>query len=548
MSAVDGSLSDTTTPLKCTRVISCPTTYELTSNVGSKKINVISYTNSRGTLSQCQANSASRLTYNPCPNNANSCCKEIIGGGTTETYSPVNAHGICESKCLQWSMVVGASPKEWEYEEITIGDGASCPTPPANYSNSSYYTYDTAFDSLDRCLQNEIPIFYNSFNGIINTCESPSDCTYSEFVRVRCSAPDIYGEVIDVKNNELSTLCSQDILPPPTYERSNFSSVFNANDWNKFRLTDESKNRLSNDLCKVFNLGIGSDLKVVVGTEQDYAGTYQDLDQYYILSNLPLSVSQTENYDDYFGVIGTELVSNILNSPDYDSANDGIFGKWKSVSRTMASDYLSTTDYFILSDDLTRCQSFYDSAGVYSDTNNSEDQTYDIVEFTEKQHPYVRKTCPVDPFYSNINDKTTACLDITHSGGPPSKICCVSNYAIENSNYKKPSTDYELPKECSNITATPCSLLPISDKDISSIPEGGYICGNAKNARSNNILNDQGVSNLINMYPGYDYQYINYASTTHAYYNGDHSANDTPSGVSSEGVSEEIDGLSRKSN
>ena len=173
MSAVDGSLSVTTTPLNCTRVISCPTTYELTSNAGSKKINVISYTNSSGTLSQCraQADSASRLDYNPCPNNANSCCKEIIDGTETETYSPVNAYGMCESKCLQWSKVVGASPKEWAYEEITIGDGTSCPTPPANYSNSSYYTYNTAFHSVDRCLQNEIPIFYDADNGIIN-CQS----------------------------------------------------------------------------------------------------------------------------------------------------------------------------------------------------------------------------------------------------------------------------------------------------------------------------------------------------------------------------------------
>lgn len=282
------------------------------------------------------------------------------------------------------------------------------------------------------------------------------------------------------------------------------------------------------------NLGIGSDLKVVVGTEQDYAGSYQSLDQYYIIRDLPLSVGST-NYDDHFDDIGTESVNNILNSPDYNSANDGIFGKWKSVSRTMASDYLSTTDYFILSGDLTLCQSFYDSGAVYSGTNkiNSEDQTYDIVEFTEKPHQYVRKTCPVDPFYSNITNKTTACLDITPSSGdPPSKICCVSNYAEESPNYGKDSgTGYELPKKCI-ITPSPsrdCTLSRSSNA-ISNIPDGGgYICGIPKNASKHNILNDQGSSNLINMYPGYDYQYINYASTTHKYFNGEHgSPTDTP--------------------
>jgi len=512
-------------PRNCQSLTVCPPMYEVFSNIGTKKINVVSHTNIIGLASYCDELLLEEnwLSYNPCPDNATSCCKET--NGTTETYSPVNNRAVCESTCQEWSMsnVEGTpSQKLWTYKEIKIADGETCPTPPIDFSNVSYYKHHDDYVGNSRCSLNEFPIF--SKEDIKQECPGGT-CDPGDFDKVTCTAPAYYAQVIDVISNQLSTLCTTQT--PPISIDAKLSYVLDQSIYDKIELIEIYKNSLSNDLCKVYQLGV-SNLKVVVGTEQSFPSAQElntsgDLDGFFIVQ-LPTTLQPDtgEEYDDHYDTIITESVSNLLNPSDgtrYNYNSNEKFGKWEASHETGVDQYLSTEDYFILSGDLTQCDSFYQSGAIAELKNDSSDTTYDIVDFSIVRHPYVRKTCPIDPFYSNLAQPSTAC---TNNG--TSIICCVSNYKTENSYYTPDTTSsHTLPKTC-----TENCTLSSSHKQISK-GTGYYYCGDVKQPNCGNILDDQGSSSLINMYPGYDYQYINYASTTHKYFNGEHgSPTDTP--------------------
>tara|TARA_B110000259_G_scaffold173498_1_gene206860 strand:+ start:7344 stop:8843 length:1500 start_codon:yes stop_codon:yes gene_type:complete len=482
--------------LSCEPVNVCSPFYVVVSNVGGSQIDVTPYTDSPGTAAQCLEWIDNNSPNNPCPSvsgqTVNSCCKE------GETYTPVDSTGLCRSTCLEWSMVEDSLPKEWEFKETTIEDGVTCAGRSQTFTYASNYEFNVEFESDARCLLNEYPLF--SSNGRY-VCKDDDNPCRSNFDNVKCHAPEIYAEVLDVIN--LAGPCSTSPL--------SLASVFESSNYDKIKLSEGKKGDLLSDLCKVYDLGIGSNLKVVVGTEQRFPSLQADaLAEYYNITQLPESVQEGSNYDDYADVIIPQVV-NITSHP-------GLFGRWTFNEQTVTSPYVSTDHYFILSSNLTECGGFYQSSNISDYINNGSD-TYDLVDFTRTLYPYTRKTCPIDPFYSNLAHIDTACTPATPSGG--SITCCVSNYRIESSNYS-PSTDgmYVAGKICTDSTPENC-VLSESTEDIA---VGGppYSCGPARESECGNILNDQGSANLINMYPGYDYEYINYASTTHKYFNGNH--------------------------
>jgi len=516
----------------CVGRINCPTMYLATSNASSKKVHIT--TQSAVDIPEAcnrwvndKKNNDNYLEYNPCPSQTDTCCKN-----DDDTYYPHANDGQCYETCNKWEMF-NTTPQSWGHNLSSQSESESCPD--IGYTkkeNRSDYEYDgTVAGTSSRCQSDEVPYFMS--NNVI-VCSSASSCRRTDFDKVVCATPIIYGKAYTVNPDT----CSNDSSGQPT-----LADCLDIDDDTTILLSPSVRsNAVTNLISLTSNLEMNN-LKVVIGTvkpiplSRDETQFDVDVGSYLLediqpeLANLSEKKDATSELDKYFEatLIPRTPPTGSTGSTESVEVNK-LFDIW-NLKRISADNYAAETDYKILSGDLQLCDSFYDSEGKITSLDNpgindiSEENEYSVVQFSNiSLSSRVYRTCPMDPYFSNINDKNVSCVNENepYTGDSSIVYCCINDYSNNclETQPDESSSGYILPK----ILTPTCSTLSPSANQITRDGVNLY-CGPPPTVFHDNILNDEDSTNPIHMYPGYDHEYINYKKITHDYYNGNHSSN-----------------------
>ena len=523
----------------CQRIIQCHTTYTVspespTSGSNNRKVRISASAPEFLLESQCSTPSE-QYSYNPCNDGELMCCYNPSAPSAGAKYTPLDQNGQCPIVCSEWILQTtpGVEQKRyWEYSNTPMS--TDCPDPSHSIDPSDYLlNSDNSFQE-NQCTGEDDQVVF-TLNGAPVTCGS--SCGYDQFDRVNCVQLEYNSTIEKVDEGDLNDYCTEEV--------PELSSVFvdSPSVSSYIELDSTKQTELGSKLCSLSNIGI-SNLYVVLGrrstshtvpTEVLYA---DDGDYAHIFNQLTQFDRLTSNGN------FVDKVNEVVPT----SYDDLIFGAWDLDSKTdRGNGNFAKRDYHIITTDLQPCAGFYNSKGIDTDvelTVNADNSNTKLVEFefvdTTNSAIYKTGSCPEDPFYK-LTNSNVSCIYIDGSV-PPTQYCCVQDYSNQNEQLA-PDSDYNNVKTCTSPSVTATGTSPsltatdicysdsvtgyINELAIETTPTG-YMCGPAPASNTDNILNDQGTDSLINMYPGYDYQYIDYAYTTHTYYNGDHSSNDPP--------------------
>ena len=526
----------------CQRTIRCPTTYTVSpesptigiDNRNNRKVRISASLPAVGFESECSTPST-EYSYNPCNDGALSCCYNPSAPSAGAKYTPLES-GQCPIVCSEWTLKTtpGVEQKSyWEYSNTPMS--TDCPAFSHSTDPSDYiYNSDNSLPE-NQCTGQDDQVVFTS-NGVSVTCGS--SCGYADFDRVNCVQLEYNSTIEKVNKVGLKAYCISKAQDPVPDEVPELSSVFvdSASVSNYIELDSTKQTELGSHLCSLSNIGI-SNLYVVLGRRSTSHTVptevlYDDGDYAHIFDQL----TQTQ----FDGLTSNGNFFDKVNEVVRTSYDDLIFGAWDLDSKTeRGNGNFAKSDYHIITTDLQPCAGFYESVGIYPTelTVNAANTNTKVVEFVFKDTSdsaiYKTGSCPKDPFYNLITNINDSC-DIVDD---PTQYCCVKDY-INQDQQLAPDSAYNDVKTCKPPSPLATGTLPLTATDICysntdsdtdykndlaiAPTPNGYMCGEAPASATSNILNDQGTDSLINMYPGYDYQYIDYANTEHTYYNGNH--------------------------
>ena len=508
-------MSSASEPKTCQQIIRCPTTYIVTpeSTGSNQKVRISESGTKFGFLTEC-SNLPGTLPYNPC-NEAVSCC---YNQDARVKYTPLDQDGLCPIVCPRWtSQTTTESKTYWEYSNTPMS--TDCPEfshskDPSDYLNNSGSPGNQCTGWDDQV------VFTLNGQSVTEKCNGVPACDYADFDRVECVQLNYNSTIEEVDKGKLNTYCASLTNDGVVEGNPELSSVFDSARVSDYIELDSTKQtELGRNLCTLSNIGI-SNLYVVLGERslqltdpQEIVGSHAHVfDKMTTFDNL----ESNQNFVDK-----VQAVNNVV--PE-------IFGAWDLDIETRGNGNTAKNNYYIITTDLQACNGFYNSIGIDTDAIFTGNQETELVEFEFVNTVgaiYKTGSCPTDTFYK-LTNSNNSCIDVVGGAiSPPNQYCCIKDYTTQNDYLVKASPSDA--KTCiPPFVSTPTNIctdpevyrnnLSITDQTTN----GGYMCGPEPASATSNILNDQGSNSLINMYPGYDYQYIDYANTEHTYYNGNH--------------------------